>query len=238
MEGLAGPQTLRSLALDLSEQLSSPLLTASEAYAEGGGDAILATRVGPLDHALGGGVCSGEVTEIVGPSRAGKSELCLSLLAAGLCAEGGGVFIDTCGCFRAERLYQLMGEMAPCMSKEERKARLGERLRVVKAVGLSALVEATEAIQNELASLPNTPALGQQWLHTADVRLALRPDTDVAHGAVAVNRSYLVSIIKCPVSERKIATADDCVAIRVTSRGVVGEARGAQRSLDFHTCHH
>lgn len=46
--------------------------------------------------------------------------------------------------------------MAPCMSKEERKARLGERLRVVKAVGLSALVEATEAIQNELASLPNT----------------------------------------------------------------------------------
>eukprot|EP00966_Prymnesium_polylepis_P263314 6082036-Prymnesium_polylepis.1 len=66
--------------------------------------------------------------------------------------------------------------------------------------------------------------LGQQWLHTADVRLALRPDPRGAPDASS--RAHLLSIIKCLSCERKIAMADDCILVDVTSSGVTGSVVG------------
>ena len=80
------------------------------------------------------------------------------------------------------------------------------------------------------------PSLGLQWLHTADVRLALRPDPAAPPDALAT--PHLLSIIKCPTAARKIAIADNCLALEVTAAGVTGAARdggvaGSRSSLDF-----
>ena len=66
--------------------------------------------------------------------------------------------------------------------------------------------------------------LGQHWLHTADVRLALRPDPNGPPDASS--RAHLLSIIKCLSCEREIAAADDCILLDVTGTGVAGSAVG------------
>ena len=66
-----------------------------------------------LDKALGGGVPTGSISELVGPSGAGKTQMCLTLACA--CAaprscgglESGVVFIDTEQKFSSQRLAEI-----------------------------------------------------------------------------------------------------------------------------------
>ncbi|HZB79763.1 MAG TPA: hypothetical protein VE264_00630 [Nitrososphaera sp.] len=62
-----------------------------------------------IDDLLGGGICSGMVTDIYGESGSGKSQLCFTLCAN--CAEdsAGILFIDTTGTFRPERIKEISG---------------------------------------------------------------------------------------------------------------------------------
>jgi len=75
-------------------------------------EAPLPTGLAALDGHLGGGLRPGSVTEIVGASAVGKTELCLAVAAEALVtghARGAGVvYVDTeCG-FKATRLLQLV----------------------------------------------------------------------------------------------------------------------------------
>ncbi len=62
-----------------------------------------------IDALLGGGIRTGLVTDIYGPSGSGKSQLCFSLAVN--CVNGGGqvVFVDTAGTFRPERISEIAG---------------------------------------------------------------------------------------------------------------------------------
>jgi RecA/RadA recombinase len=62
-----------------------------------------------IDDLLGGGICTGMVTDIYGESGSGKSQLCFTLCAN--CAEdsAGILFIDTAGTFRPERIKEISG---------------------------------------------------------------------------------------------------------------------------------
>ncbi|EOD39238.1 hypothetical protein EMIHUDRAFT_223738 [Emiliania huxleyi CCMP1516] len=80
--------------------------------------ALLSTGMAPLDEALGGGLQTGEVVELVGASGSGKSQACMAIGARQLAASDWHVlYIDTALSFTAERMLQLR--------------RLRERLRVV-----------------------------------------------------------------------------------------------------------
>lgn len=88
----------------------------------GGGSSASSTRktpafvrahLAPLDDALGGGVPTGSISELVGPAGAGKTQMCLTLACA--CAaprrcgglESGVVFIDTEQRFSSQRLAEI-----------------------------------------------------------------------------------------------------------------------------------
>jgi RecA/RadA recombinase len=62
-----------------------------------------------MDLLLGGGICTGMVTDIYGESGSGKSQLCFTLCAN--CARDGGtsIFVDTAGTFRPERIVEISG---------------------------------------------------------------------------------------------------------------------------------
>eukprot|EP00747_Dinoflagellata_sp_TGD_P165919 gnl/TRDRNA2_/TRDRNA2_187930_c0_seq1.p2 gnl/TRDRNA2_/TRDRNA2_187930_c0~~gnl/TRDRNA2_/TRDRNA2_187930_c0_seq1.p2 ORF type:complete len:409 (+),score=98.84 gnl/TRDRNA2_/TRDRNA2_187930_c0_seq1:85-1227(+) len=73
----------------------------------------LATGSGQLDALLAGGVETGQITEIFGEFRCGKTQLCHTLcVTCQLPTEKGGaeskaLYIDTEGTFRPERLVQI-----------------------------------------------------------------------------------------------------------------------------------
>src|ERR687888_1009844 len=71
--------------------------------------ANISTGSKPVDALLGGGICTGMVTDIYGESGSGKSQLCFTLCAN--CARDGGtaIFVDTAGTFRPERIVEISG---------------------------------------------------------------------------------------------------------------------------------
>ncbi len=69
----------------------------------------IATGSEALDALLEGGIRTGMLTDIYGPSGSGKSQLCFTLGAK--CASSGNkvLFIDTAGTFRPERISEIAG---------------------------------------------------------------------------------------------------------------------------------
>ncbi|CAK0793886.1 unnamed protein product [Prorocentrum cordatum] len=73
----------------------------------------LTTGAGQLDGLLRGGVETGQITELFGESRSGKTQICHTLcVACQLGVENGGaaskaLYIDTEGTFRPERLQSI-----------------------------------------------------------------------------------------------------------------------------------
>jgi RecA/RadA recombinase len=70
---------------------------------------FFATSLKELDKALGGGIPFSSITELVGPTRSGKTQFCLTLSMLTTLPEtmgglGGGVcYIDTERSFNADR---------------------------------------------------------------------------------------------------------------------------------------
>lgn len=58
---------------------------------------------------LGGGVRTGMLTDIFGPSGSGKSQLCFTLCVSCVRAGSRALFIDTAGTFRPERISEIAG---------------------------------------------------------------------------------------------------------------------------------
>merc|ERR1719463_575459 len=73
----------------------------------------LTTGSSALDGLLGGGIETGQITEIFGEFRCGKTQLCHTLcVVCQLPVDNGGaeskaLYIDTEGTFRPERLVQI-----------------------------------------------------------------------------------------------------------------------------------
>ncbi|XP_048323770.1 DNA repair protein RAD51 homolog 4 isoform X2 [Ziziphus jujuba] len=71
---------------------------------------ILSTGCEGIDMLLGGGLREGQLTEIVGPSSSGKTQVCLQ--AASSVAKkhmGSVVYIDTCNSFSPQRVASFVG---------------------------------------------------------------------------------------------------------------------------------
>ena len=117
---------------------------------------FLATEIAPLDKHLHGGLPSKSVTEIVGPSGAGKTQFCLMMTCkAILPREEGGlggkvVYIDTEGAFSAGRLQEIAATRFPWFY--DSAERLSDLLSsvLVKPIGssleLNALLEEMELL--------------------------------------------------------------------------------------------
>jgi RAD51-like protein 3 len=68
------------------------------------------TGVAGLDDALKGGYLGGEVTELVGQSSTGKTQLCHAAAAAASVSGGGVLYVDTSNSFAPKRLLALVEE--------------------------------------------------------------------------------------------------------------------------------
>ena len=74
---------------------------------------IISTGSLSLDRLLGGGIRTGLLTDVYGPSGTGKSQLCFSLCvnsAKYLKQKEMIMFIDTVGTFRPERVSEIAGQ--------------------------------------------------------------------------------------------------------------------------------
>lgn len=101
----------------------------------------LATGFSALDAALDGGLQGGTTTEIVGPSAAGKTQLCLQATATTLLTDEASlvVYVDVDHTFSAHRLATMLGERGG--ASQERVRRCLARVVVLRPLSCDLLLE-------------------------------------------------------------------------------------------------
>ncbi|KAK9940367.1 hypothetical protein M0R45_017033 [Rubus argutus] len=77
---------------------------------------VFSTGCEGIDLLLGGGLRAGQLTELVGPSSSGKTQVCL-LAASYLVSKNMGtvVYLDTGNSFSSQRIAQFVGRISNCM---------------------------------------------------------------------------------------------------------------------------
>ena len=137
---------------------------ASGAPSTSGGPAFVRSHLPALDDALGGGVPSGSISELVGPAGAGKTQLCLTLAVATAAPPSAGglgagvVFVDTEQKFSAARLAEIArakfpavyGDRAGDQAAREALRRLTSRVLVLTPSTLSEILQRLNGLEEAL----------------------------------------------------------------------------------------
>lgn len=116
--------------------------------------AIFSTGSANVDNAVGGGVYTGRITEIVGAGNSGKTQLCHSLAAnVAIASHFGVLYVDTLSCFSPERLRQIV----TCASRgsDVRTETALSKVRRVAACDLLEVVQVVDQVRDSLCSARN-----------------------------------------------------------------------------------
>jgi RAD51-like protein 1 len=137
---------------------------ASGAPSTSGGPAFVRSHLPALDDALGGGVPTGSISELVGPAGAGKTQLCLTLAVATAAPPSAGglgagvVFVDTEQKFSAARLAEIArakfpavyGDQAGDQAAAEALRQLTSRVLVLTPSTLSEILQRLNGLEEAL----------------------------------------------------------------------------------------
>nr|XP_051226358.1 DNA repair protein RAD51 homolog 2 isoform X2 [Lolium perenne] len=153
----AGILTARAAVSHVSEFACPPCQTALALLEErvrlGGGGRLPTTLCG-LDEALGGGIPLGKLTEVVGPSGIGKTQLCLKLALLATLPEcygglnGRVVYIDTESKFSSRRMIEIGQKSFPQVFRQEGLAqKMAGRILVMRPTSLSDFTKSLEQMK-------------------------------------------------------------------------------------------
>ncbi|XP_078491378.1 DNA repair protein RAD51 homolog 4-like [Ciona intestinalis] len=115
--------------------------------------AVLPTECESLDDLLDAGIYTGEVTEIVGPSSSGKTQLC-ETFAVNVAAsfDQNVVYVDTAGGFSAARVEEIFKKRFP---SHNASATLS-RIRVSRCFEVSELREILDLVRRKMSAQDET----------------------------------------------------------------------------------
>lgn len=114
--------------------------------------AIFSTGSRLLDDVIGGGIYTGRITEVVGASTSGKTQLCHSLAVHTVLQSHFDVaYVDTLCCFSVERIRQIMSFATPPLEKQKLEKALS-KIHVFELTDLVELVQWVNQIRGSLES--------------------------------------------------------------------------------------
>jgi RAD51-like protein 1 len=194
-----------------------------------------------LDSALGGGVPTGSITEIVGPAGAGKTQFCLTLAVAAAAPrrlgglDAGVVFVDTEQKFSGARVAQIAANVFPSAygvssddAAHERDAKatalraLTEKILVLTPSTLSETLQRLSGLEEALVDH------AVRLLVVDSVAALARAEFGVGRGQIARRQELLgqiASVLKRQAERLHMAAL---VTNQVTTR-----ARAADEGADF-----
>ncbi|CAN7993815.1 unnamed protein product [Ixodes pacificus] len=134
--------------------------------------AVFSTGSRKVDDVIGGGVFTGQITEIVGASTSGKTQLCHSLTAhAVIDSHFGVLYVDTLSCFSAERIRQIL-------SSAQQSARPDQLMQRVCHIGIrdiGELVQLVDQIRNSLERRANSELASIKMIVVDSLKAAVSP---------------------------------------------------------------
>ncbi|XP_078180997.1 DNA repair RAD51-like protein [Carex rostrata] len=120
------PQTSTAQGPHVIEEFCLPWLTGMELLSNTNQNKhFLPTGLEGIDALLGGGLREGQMTEIVGPSSSGKTQVCLSSSTYVVDKNFGAVlYLDTSNSFSPNRIGCFVNQTHASLLKEEKERRL------------------------------------------------------------------------------------------------------------------
>lgn len=172
-----------------------------------------------LDSMFRGGVHTGNITELVGPSASGKTQLCHQLATTSVLQEGVKVvYIDSSHSFDPQRILQIAG----IGQGEEAAAKLLERIEVFKAFDTSTLMtiltQVVERLENSFDTL--TPPVRVVIIDSLGALLA-----PIVGGRTSAGHAMLSAVSRM----MKVIASDHHVAFVVTNH-TVSSAKGTRQT--------
>ncbi|KAM0941298.1 putative ATP diphosphatase [Dioscorea sansibarensis] len=113
---------------------------------------FLSTGCEGIDKLLGGGLRQGQLTEIVGPSSSGKTQVCLcTALHVADKNLGTVMYLDTCNSFSPKRIAAMISQYSNDFITEGKEGRLNKIMRSIICRSVFDIFELL-GVLNELAS--------------------------------------------------------------------------------------
>ncbi|CAN7995258.1 unnamed protein product [Ixodes hexagonus] len=134
--------------------------------------AVFSTGSRRVDDVIGGGVFTGQITEIVGASTSGKTQLCHSLTANAVTGSHFGVlYIDTLTSFSAERIRQILCATQPSAKPEQ----LMQRICHLGIRDIAELVQLVDQIRNSLERRADSRLASVKMIVVDSLKAAVSP---------------------------------------------------------------
>ncbi|XP_023215141.1 DNA repair protein RAD51 homolog 4-like isoform X1 [Centruroides sculpturatus] len=167
-------------ALHLYEELLSSL-------------AIFGTGCPRLDEILDGGIYTGEITEIVGPPAAGKTQLCHSMVTS-VCLETrhSALYIDTGGSFSCRRIADMLKSRNVSQMDADN---ILQRIHMVNAYDVFELMKLLEDLKIQLCSQSLTPYRNLKLVILDSVAAVISPRLGIQNSdgrGLMVHLAYLL----------------------------------------------
>lgn len=184
--------------------------------------AIFSTGSANVDNAFGGGIYTGRVTEIVGASNSGKTQLCHCLAAnVAMASHFGVLYVDTLCCFSPERLRQIISASRKSGGdyvKTESAAL--SKIRHVVACDLLEVVQVVDQVHDTLLSGTGGCAA------LSDVKMVVVDSLTAAASPVLTGGQYVggLSLLSHLCITLQYLAARFRIAVVVTNDFVAGEA--------------
>ncbi|XP_053130656.1 DNA repair protein RAD51 homolog 4 isoform X4 [Hemicordylus capensis] len=191
----------------LLAQFSAFPVNGAELYEElKSATAILSTGSKSVDKLLDSGLYTGEMTEFVGASGSGKTQVCLKIAATvSQSLRQGVLYLDSMGGFTASRLLQMLQGGT---EKEEEQAAALQRIQVVCAFDAYTMLDALQDVRSSMAQQVTNhvtrdasnglfkPALGRSWSFVPSTRVLLERREELHPGKASACR--MASLLKSP----------------------------------------
>ncbi|KAF3329973.1 DNA repair protein RAD51 4 isoform X1 [Carex littledalei] len=146
----------------VTEDFRLPWLTGMELLSDTNQNKhFLPTGLQGIDALLGGGLREGQMTEIVGPSSSGKTQVCLSSATYVVDKKFGAVlYLDTSNSFSPNRISRFVNQTHPSLPKEEKERRLQMIMSNIYCQSVFDIFSLLDLLHHVESTLKHTVKLG------------------------------------------------------------------------------
>lgn len=193
--------------------------------------AIFSTGSANVDNAVGGGVYTGRITEIVGAGNSGKTQLCHGLAAnVAVSSHFGALYVDALSCFSPERLRQIVtsvsrgatGSDVRTSTSDVRNETILSKVRHVAVCDLLDIVQVVDQVRDALCSAGSKK---DEYAFLSNVKMIIVDSLTAAASPALTGDQYVggLSLLAHLCNALQYLAARFRIAVVVTNDFVAGE---------------
>jgi len=187
---------------------------------------VLPTGCSGIDDCLGGGLHAGEITELVGSSTIGKTQLCLQAAVRGSLWDLSTLYIDSVNSCVPERLLELYREAAATNQNSPNELQALSRIRIHRLYSIQNVLKCLDNVRIELEQQESLFSQQLRFIVIDSVAALISPII----GGLSREGHYFMNALSRSL---KSLASDFGIAVLITNQ-TVSNMKDKMRSVNSH----